>query len=266
MIVLSPSLVLSATPGLDNPSFLWRSIVTVSNVAATYASADYPVSNLANPATHLKWLSTSTAVQYLTVTTGSADPIDAVGIAGHNFGTAEIAVSIEGNTGSGWSELVAPVIPADDAPLMFRVTSSSFTAIRVKLAAGSDEPFAAVLSVGKLLVSPMRIAAPYTPINMGRVLDAVDGISISGNYLGGVVLGEHRAGNIPIQFIDSDWYRANMDIFIAQAARREPFFFAWSPVTYPTEVGYVRCAADPDVKIHLDTEFFAINLNVIGTA
>lgn len=267
MIVISSSLVLSGTgEGLDHPSFLWQSIVTPTNIAADHEDAAWPAVNLANPATHLFWLSDDDAEQYLTVTIGSADPIDAVGIAGHNFGTAEIAVSVEADDGDGYVEVVEPFMPGDDAPLLFRFTSASFSSIRVKLAAGSANPRAAVMMVGKLLVSPMSIAAPYTPINMGRVVEAIDGISISGDFLGAVITGEHRAGTIPIQFIDGDWYRENMDAFIAYATRRGAFFFGWQPQSNPTEVGYLRVSSDPVVSIHHDQELFSIALSVIGTA
>src|SRR6185312_15874775 len=108
--------------GANRPLLGWRNIVTTGNIAADTADANNPVSNLANPATYLGWLAADTTEQYLTITPGSADDIDYVGIATHNLSTAQIAVSIEGDDGSGYVELVAPVIPANDGPLLFRFT------------------------------------------------------------------------------------------------------------------------------------------------
>lgn len=266
MIVIASSLVLSpAGLGLDHPTFLWKSIVTPSNIASTFGVAEWPAVNLANPTTQYFWRSSSNVEQYLTLTTGTADPIDGIGIARHNFGSAAIAVSVEIDQGGGWQQVIAPFMPGDDSPLLIRLVPASCSALRIKLAAGSMLPQAAVLFVGKLLVSAMTIAAPYTPITMSRVVNAMDGISESGEYLGSIVLGEHRAGNIPIQYIDGDWYREEMDPFIAYAARRGPFFFGWQPATRPTEVGYLRASGDPNVSIHDSGDLISVALSVIGT-
>ncbi len=116
MIVISSSLVMSEsdlTP--DHPIIGYRNIVTIDNIVADGEDPDYPVTNLANPATHLRWKSDAADLQYLTITTGSADPIDYVGIAKHNFGTAEIAVSIEGDDGGGYPNEIGYCWATNDA-------------------------------------------------------------------------------------------------------------------------------------------------------
>jgi hypothetical protein len=250
MIVISSSLVMSES-GLtpDHPIIGYRNIVTIDNIAADGAAANYPVTNLANPATHLRWESDSDAEQYLTVTTGSADPIDYIGIATHNFGSAEIAVTIEGDDGEGYDPLTEPFMPGDDSPLLFRFTPGSFTDIRVKLAAGSANPKAAVLMVGKLLVLPRKIWQDHTPIPFGRRQKVVNGMSESAQYLGSIVVGAWNEGRIKSSLINPTDYREDIDDWMRAAiVDRQTFFFGWRPQSYPTEVGYCWATNDAQPK------------------
>ena len=90
-VVVSPGLVVA--PGVDglnanSPIIGYQSLVNSGNVAATTAQPGAPASNLANPSTVLKWrASSAVADQVLTVTLETADDLDYVGIAGHNFGS-----------------------------------------------------------------------------------------------------------------------------------------------------------------------------------
>lgn len=270
MIVISSSLFLSeSTLTADHPIIGFRNIVTTSNIAATASDDDYAVTNLANPATHLRWQgesdSSPPAAMYLTITTGSADPIDYVGIAKHNFGTAEIAVSVEGDDGGGYDTLAGPVMPGDDSPLLFRFSPASFTAIRVKLDPGSDHPRAAVLYCGKLLVLPRLLWQGHVPINYGRRQTVINGKSESGNFLGRIITGEWRETRQNIILVTPTYYREDIDEFLA-SGKDTPFFWGWRPATYPAEVGYCWITNDPEPlnsQGHGLTEF---NLQMTGIA
>ena len=82
--------------------------VTISNVSADSEQASYPVTNLANPATNSLWKSNSTSAQYVTIDVDAVQNCDYIGIAGHNFGTAQCDVEIQGQTvdGGAWSTIV----------------------------------------------------------------------------------------------------------------------------------------------------------------
>ncbi|ARQ01881.1 hypothetical protein [Pseudorhodoplanes sinuspersici] len=250
MIVISSSLVLSEsdlTP--DHPIVGYRNIVTVDNTVADSENPLYPVTNLANPPTHLRWQAAAAVLQYITITTDSADPIDYVGIARHNFGSGEIAVSIEVDDGSGYVEVIPPVIPGDDSPLLFRFTAGSFVSVRIKLAAGAAVPRASVLHVGKLLVLPSKIWQDHTPIPFGRRQTVVNGRSTSGEFLGSILLGAWNEGRIKETLIDPDVYREDVDAFMAAAVYgRVAFFFGWRPEMYPDEIGYCWATNDAQPK------------------
>lgn len=247
MLVISTNYVLSpaaAAADPDVPAVGWHNVVVASGIVADTQEANYPASNLANPATHLEWRAADDSEQYLTVTTNEVDPIDYVGIAKHNFGTAEIVVSIEGLIDGDWEEIVEEVMLADDSPVIFRFAAQSLAQVRVRLQSGSDVPRAAVIYVGKLLDLERKIYVGHTPLPHGRKSTVANGMSESGNFLGRIVLGEWRETTVPLSLISPGWFRTNMVPFLA-VAKEIPFFFAWRPHTYKNEVGYGWFTDDP---------------------
>lgn len=275
MLILSPVLVASPPAGSPNaPLVGYRNIVTVENIAADYEAEGYPATNLANPSTAIKWVgagweddSPPLTEQYVTVTTGSLDPIDYLAVARHNFGSGGMAVSVEVDEGDsvGFVAVTDPLIPADDSPLLFRFEAGSYVAVRLKIEAGSEAPEAAVVYVGLILALQRNIYVGHTPIPFGRSTRVTNGRSESGNFLGRIVTGEHRESGVAIQNITPSWYRAYMDPFIA-AAQEVPFFFAWRPSDYPLEVGYAWMTNEPRPTNARSNGMMAIDLQFSGVA
>lgn len=233
----------------DFPVVGYNNLVTASSVTADEEDPLYPVTNLGTPATNELWKSGSTADQYLTVLFGEAD-VDHAALARHNLGSGLVAVTVQGLPPGGnpavdgdWDDLVL-AIPANDEPLLFRFDPTSLIGVRLFLEPGSVEPQAAVLHVGKLLVFERGVQPGHTPINYGRDRDVISPISQSGEYLGRVVSGGRRRSAVSIIKLSAAWYRSTLDPFFAVAASA-PFFWAWSPERYPTEVGYVWLTNQP---------------------
>jgi hypothetical protein len=272
MLVISQNLVLSeAEAALDPncPLIAWENVITAAGITAESEDPDYPASNLANALTHsqAQWRSATTAVQKITFTISSVDPIDSLCIAGHNFGTAEAAITIGYYDGSlVWHELVEEMMPADDKPLMFRFTEQSLSSITIALAASSQTPRAAVVYVGKLLVVERRLYVGHTPLPYARKVTAVNGRSEAGNYLGRIVLQRARETTIPFQLISPEFYREKMDGFLAAATEDTPFFFAWRPDDYPLEVGFCWLTDDPMPVPTAPSNRIAFDLKVGGIA
>jgi hypothetical protein len=272
-IVISDDLVLAdpaPAESLATPIFGWETLITSGNVSATTAAAGFPASNLANPATTLRWQSEPASPaddQYITVALSGDDATDYMGVAIHNFGGAQIPVSVEGSTGGSpeWFELVQDTIQANDDPLLFRWTPQNLTGVRLRMQPGTAAPYAAVVYVGKLLVLERGTHTDHVPINLARNDDTMLGISESGNFLGTVTIRESRMSSFALQHLRPDWYRANMDPFIAQC-RRNPFFFAWRPTAHPKDVGYVISTNNPQPQRSFNTERFAVELSMTGVA
>jgi len=268
MIVISSALVLSpAAPSLslNNPMFGYRNFVTATGISADTEDPDYPASNLANPLTFpdAEWRAADTTDQYLTFTIAEIDPANFLGIAGHNFGSAEIAILVEVFVDGDWEELIPEHMPADDSPLMYRFEEQSVSQFRIHLAEGNEPGHAAFVSFGPALIAQRRLYVGHAPLKMARSTDVVSGMSEASDFLGRVVLGESVGTTIDFKNLTPDWYRANFDPFLV-AAKRVPFFFAWRPLQYPQEVGFCWLTNNPKPVNQRNNGMMSVQLQVNG--
>lgn len=268
--VISPSQSGGGTINGDNPLIGWRNLVTTGNIASTTAATGFPVTNMANPSTNLRWegeLSSPEADEYITVTTGSTDPIDYLAIAKHNFGSAGIPVSVEyldlDASPDTWTELIADTLLPNDGPALFRFPPTVITQIRLRMQPGSEAPTIAVMHVGALLVLQRRIMVGHTPMPYGRSTKVTNARSESGNFLGRIVLNQMTGTSVAMKNITPDWYRTNMEPFLL-VAQEQPFFFAWRPGTYPLEVGYGWLTNDPRPSNAMQNGMMSVDLQMSG--
>ena len=272
-VVISSSLTLSGSisgggiVNADNPLIGYENLATPSNLTTTTEDAGFPAINLANPATHLRWQGTSIVTdEYITIAAETAELLDYIGIAGHNFWSVQIPVSIEVLISTGpdvWAEIVSPLIPPNDGPLLFRFTPQAITSIRVRLQPGLAAPRAAVVYLGKLLVLQRRLYVGHIPMPYGRSLSTANPRSISGAFLGRIVLSEKTGTAIELQNLTASWYRIYMEPFLI-AAKEVPFFFAWRPGSYPNEVGYGWLSGDPKPVNQRNNGMMQVTLDLEG--
>jgi hypothetical protein len=272
MIVISNSLSLSPTADnpLNTPVFGWESLVTAGTVSATSAASGFPATNVANPSTNLRWvaeLGSPADEQYLTVTISEIDPIDYLAVAVHNFGSANIPVSVEGSTGGSpeWFELTAPQMLANDDPVLFRFEPQSLSGIRLRMQVGDAAPYVAVMYAGKLLVCERGTHQDYTPINLARDTVAPIGVSESGHFLGRVVISEGRSSPFSLRMLRQTWYRETMDPMV-RVLKSTPVFFAWKPTEHPNDIGFVFVTNDVKPVRHFDTHTIAVEFQMVGVA
>jgi hypothetical protein len=272
MIVISNSLSLSPTAEnpLNTPVFGWESLVTTGNIAATSAASGFPATNVANHSTNLRWRAdpgSPPADQYLTITVSEIDPIDYLAVAVHNFGTGNIPVSVEGSTGGSpeWFDLNAPRMLANDEPVIFRFTPQSLSGIRLRMQPGDADPFAAVLYVGKLLVSPRGTHQDHTPINLGKSVTAPIGVSEAGHFLGRIIISESRATTFALRQLTDAFYRTSMQPMV-DAMKDTPVFFAWKPTEFPDDMGFVFVTNDPQPSRSFDTRTMSVEFQMMGVA
>jgi hypothetical protein len=269
-VVISSSLVISdqASGTQNNPIVGYQSFVTASNVSATTEAAGFPASNLGNNSTSLKWVGVvaSPAVdEYVTIAVNSAELCDYVGIARHNFGSAQITVSVEAfdTIASQWNEIVQGFIPADDQPLLLRFTPQALMSVRIRLRPGDAAPSAAVVYVGKLLVLQRRIYVGHTPSNYGRMSKITNARSENGSFLGRIVLNESTKTSVALSNLTPAWYRSYFDPFVT-AAREAPFFWAWRPLDYPRECGFAWLVNDPKPSNESPNGMMQVSFEIAG--
>jgi hypothetical protein len=274
-IVISSNLVLNpADESLATPIILYDNIATAGAITATTQDDDYPAGNIGNPSTALRWKASPGSPpgdEYLTVTIDQVDPIDALAVATHNFGSGQNTVSVEGSTGGSpeWFELVEESIQANDDPILWRFSPQSLTGIRLRIqpsqATEPTVPYVAVMYVGKLLVLERGTHADHVPINLGRKTRVMNGMSEAGNFLGRVVLSQSRSTSFALKHLRQTWYRQHFDPFVV-AAQEQPWFFAWRPTAHPNDVGYVVLTNDVQPSRSFDTGTMSITLQMNGVA
>ena len=276
MIVLSQSLVLAATDPLNTPVIGWDSIVTANAISATSTEDGRTAADLANPSTVLFWRAAAAgsppADVYLTLDVTEIDPIDYFAVAAHNFGSAGIAVSLEIATelaGSppalDWVEVTTPRLVVRDDPLIFRFTPTTVLGVRLRLQPGSAPAQAAVAHAGRLLVMPRGTSESHVPVNLGRTTRRLRQTSENGHFLGEVLLSEGRQTSIAFKHLQQAFVRTSLMPFL-DAARTNPFFFAWRPQTWPDDVGYCTMMNDPQPLIDFDTERMSVDFQLEGVA
>lgn len=258
------------TINADNPVIGWRNLVDADGLSSTTAAEGFPVSNLGNVATHLRWrgeVGSPEQDEYIDLGVTTVDDIDYVGIAAHNFGSAQIPVSIEAldptTSPESWDEIVAPVMLPNDGPAIFRFEPRAVSGLRIRLQPGTEAPEAATVYAGALLILQRRIYVGHTPMPMGRVTQIVNGRSESGAFLGRIVTGQITQSEIALQNLTPAWLRSEVEPFLRQAQER-PFFFAWRPGSYPREVGYCWLTNDPKPENQRPNGMMRVSLKVTG--
>lgn len=221
-----------------------QNLVTTGNVAATASASGYPVTNLASPLTSLLWTGSAAAAHTVTVTLAGDAEIDNLSVARHNFASAGIAASVETTVdGTTWTEAVAPAIPPDDGPIIYRLDKAARLGVRLVMQAGSAAPQIAVMYVGALIVLPHRYWVGQSPLTLSREPNIVTGRSINGQFTGSIEVGGALATRVALRLLTQSFYRDHLDVLFRQP--RRPFFFAWRPGDYPRETGYGVIAGNP---------------------
>lgn len=271
-IIVSPGYALSEAGQLEGwkPIIGQHSVITSSNVEADAAAAGYPASNLGNPSTANRFQSASTDEQFVTSLFAEAD-IEYIAAGRHNWGSGLVTASVEGLAFGGdpdddgdWAEYAPAMIPADDGPILWRIASTPLIGVRLRLVPTATPPFLAVWKAGELIVLERGLPPGHQPINMARSVTKVSPRAIGGDYLGTVVTTARLSSSIVQQNLDPAWYRAELEPFRLAAGDENPFFWAWAPQDYPSEVGYCWVTNDPIPTISQTTGLIDITFQIDG--
>ena len=179
-VVISGSLVLSdsvsggGTINANNPVIGYQNLVTTGNITSTTADSSFPVTNLANPSTNLKWvgLLASPAVdEYITVAVNTENDVDYIAIARHNLATAQIPISIEvldpDASPETWKEVISEFIP--------RTMALCLCASRLKVFRPLGLDYSPVLLPLRLLLSMLESSWCFSVVSMSAILRSITG-------------------------------------------------------------------------------------------
>lgn len=266
-LYVSRNLVLEFDPwdegGNGNfPVIGWHNLVTIDNVTASYAAADYPVTNLANPNTASRWQSThGTTTQYLTFEISSGEAIDYIGLARHNLGStgANVSVQVQAPGSTNWTPVIEERVLPSDAPAILRFVPQPVQAVRLKIVPQGTPPRLAVAYVGKLLVMERGLQNGHVPIHLAAQDEIVTGLAESGDFLGRIVTGQALETGVSFRFLRKDWFDAEMLPFV-RAGLGRPFFFGWLPEDYPDEAAF--CWRTSDIRPEAQMMARGVYLNI----
>lgn len=239
MIHISNRLYLNEQESLfGNPIIGYQSILNITNVSADSDPIATPVINLVNEQTNQYWISDSTDEQYFYFDNPDAEPINYIGIAKHNFGTAQIEYQLQSSEdASAWSDVTGSFMPSNDNAILHFFDEIDPPFFRIRLDPGDTQPRIAHAKLGQALVMPRCIKAPHTAITLSRDTNIITNTAEDGSYLGRIVTRRYLETQYAFKNVRPDFYREHIYPFSIHA-ETGTFFIAWKPVTYPTEVAY----------------------------
>lgn len=246
-IYISTDLYLSSFTGrpLNHPRIGWqtwtRDDASIA-VASSSEVATYEDDNVLTENTYEWWQPTSLPAT-LTFTLSSAQDVNYVGIAAHTMGTNNCAYKWQYHDGSGWEDLVDASTTSNE-PIMGLFDSVNATQFRLNILSGDDEPLIGVVYFGEVLESERGIYVGHSPITLAKKTIIRPNKSEDGNWLGRSVIRQGAANGIEIDNLSASWVRTYLKPFM-ESAVSYPFFFAWNPQNYPSEVGY--CWTNSDI-------------------
>lgn len=269
MIVISDDVVLTAEEeeaGVNgnNPRIGWHTLLTASNVTADEEAAGFPVSNLGNAITSLKWKGETTAVQTVTVDLGAADEVNYFALAGHNLGTDGAQIKFQKSTnGSSWTDVTSARVLSSDFAFMEEFEDQNTRYYRLHITPVTLAPQIAVLYIGRVLRMQRRIYVGHKPVTLNRKTTVTSGFSENGQFLGRVKIRQALQGRAEFRNITPDWYRDTFDPFVS-GVEEIPFFFAWRPEGYPNEIGLMWLDGDPEATNELPNGLMSLSFSMNG--
>lgn len=248
MIYISNALYLANLEAQGTkPVIGWHSIVTRDTIAATSQLTDRPVENLWTPDTSMCWEGLSTGTMYITIDNPTAEPVNYIGIAKHNFGSGEVAYTLQESTDEfSWTDVFAEKVVTTDRAIIHHFDATDSPYFRLKMVATAEAPIIAHLKLGSLLILERPMYVGHSPATLSPKAKRIANGSESGQYLGQVVTRRWYQSECKQENCDPSWVRSNLVEFInhVQVGRNDDgtaqgtFFFAWRPADYPDEVIY----------------------------
>lgn len=246
--------------------------VSTSNSPSTGVDASFPVANLLNASTHLRWASDNTSDDVYLDATGFPDDVNYVGFAAHNFLGFTITIyGLTSGSPANLFQIFEPTLIGDNDPLLFQFPQAAYTQIRVKIS-GSGVRTAAIMYCGLLLTMPrgVKVDVEHSPFSQALKNDVLSGYSESGNFLGRLVRNQIFENKYEFTNVANDFFTSTdgtpLWAFLRLIAPTQPFFIAWAPQDYPEEFGFGWLMTDPSPTKNPVTRRWSFTLQVRGYA
>lgn len=241
--VTTQATVESQTGLLTLPRILYNNRARSASLAASSADTGFPAAAAQKDNTFEFWKPTAVPATWR-VDLGSALLCNAGGIAAHNMGTMGCSVQWQYSTDdSAWNNASDVHAPTDDSEHLALFPQQTARYWRATFT--NAIPTVGVIYIGPILSVSKGIANQFSPPNLSRVTEMKPNDADGGQWLGASVIRSGVRASAQWQNLTSAWYRANFDPFVVEArSRARPFFFAWMPSSFTSDVNYCRLDAD----------------------
>lgn len=266
-VVISPNMILGGAPGALPPFPLthamigYKTICTAANVTASSQAAGCPASDAVNIFTNEYWRPNVLPSTWM-VDAGTGVDTDYIGIAGHTLGTSGASIDIGYSTdGVAWTSMFS-FAPADNSPIMviYETTTARYWRITVT---GVALPRLGVIYIGQMLQMQRPIYGGHGPISLNRDTTIFNQMSQSGQFMARSITRQGNSATYAWKNLTALWYRQYFDPFV-KAIRTVPFFIAWRPITFPTEIGFVWTQTDPRPVNMGVSDLMEVSIDVVG--
>jgi hypothetical protein len=146
--------------------------------------------------------------------------------------------------------------------LIFLFTTQEIEEVRIILVTGNAPAEMSVVYCGEYLVMPEGIQGDHTPLPLAYETDTATGKSESGAFLGRIMKNSGFVSPATISNMSKDFVRSDLMPFIV-FAQENPFFWAWSPNTYPNETAYAWLENDARPVFDIDG-YASVDLQMRG--
>jgi len=248
------------------PKILCDSLLVSATLSATDTATGYDVANIIDLRPYTLHVFNAHGTKYITADYGSKVSADALGIVGHNLGTAAATVSVEysdDNFSADTNEALAGFAPANDRALLKEFTSAEARYWRIKIVTAATAAQIGVALLGAVLTFERWPKDNFDPDALKIV--ASSETSKAGNMLGATLQYVTRAISMSFADITPTWITNTFKpAWDAHLELLKPFVLAWDITNHATEVHFLRIPENFSLKMPYNAARRSLALTLTG--
>lgn len=225
------------------PILLYNNKLLTATLTASATASGYDPQNVLDERTYTYWKANVAGTNYIRGAWGTAQAVDCVGIAGHNFNTVGASVYVEhSSNGTDWIQDASFVPPNNNAiALYFTPITAAYW--RLRIANSSGLPMVGVLFFGEKILFEYPAVTPIAFWDEGIISESTQ--SETGNLLGSVVKFNDLILDRTFQNFTKTFFTNSIKPFWDNHGKLlKHFFYADDLVNDPALVYYCRCKGE----------------------
>lgn len=253
--VTTQATVESEQGSLDYPRIAYHNLARDADLLASSEADNYPADSVQSPDTFEYWRPTAlpATLRFDLGASQAVSPppntVNYLAIAAHNLGSKGCSVKVQYSTnGSNFTDASDVATPSDDSAILLLFPGRQERYIRLYVdgvVSPTEIPTIGVVYLGNVLVMPRMLYGGHAPMTLNRDTVLYRAMSEGGQFLAQGIRRKGFSGSASFRYLSASWYRTYFDPFV-ESARQYPYFFAWRPSDYPSEMVYAW--TDEDIR------------------